>query len=120
MKTRGEVGKTVKQELARRKGCRYGLRGVKARALGRPGELYVIEGSHWDRESKLRLDLRPEGSDPDAGYPEETRARLAAAPKGWRPVSTAELLDWKAPEGWLEGVPAEEVVLLSEWPVVCP
>jgi hypothetical protein len=50
-------GLTVTQELARRRNCRHGLQGVLVSLKDRPGEVFEVHSSYWDRHSKLRLKL---------------------------------------------------------------
>src|SRR5262245_37642774 len=108
---------TVAQELRRRKDCRYGLKGVKVRVKGIRGQVFTGDGRQWDRHGKLVLGLLPEGAPPDACYPESARKRVRET--GVLVLSSAELCEMVPPEGYLRNVPAEDCVLLSEWPIVC-
>src|SRR5262245_56445037 len=86
--------RTVADELERRKGCRYGLRGVRIGVRGEPGVVYVCDGSAWDRHGKLRLDLVP------AVRWEEHRASGAVV------FSAAELMEYRPPDYLRRDVPA--------------
>src|SRR5262245_14941105 len=115
------VGRTVARELLRRKGCRYGLAGLRVRVKGQRGKRYVVQGSAWDRDSKLVLSLLPEGMSAHDGHPEDVKRRLEEDRQAGRlqVLSMADVARWRPPPGYLRHVPASAVVLLEDWPVVC-
>lgn len=115
----GRGARTVADELARRQGCRYGLRGVLVELDGVDG-LYAVRSSEWGRDGRLLLRLvRPDDLPPEGPF------RLA-------PLSSAELAamtiddiptlaDVKAALARERAVEADagSCRLMSPWPVVC-
>lgn len=95
--------RTVQDELERRDECRYGLHGVKVRYRGQE---QFIDASDWDADGNLVLHLvnHLEVDDPDGPLPPlMTAAELMAMDFSHLPPP----------------VPANECVLLSDWPEVC-
>jgi len=107
---------TVARELKRRRDCRYGLRGVEVSLASREGR-FVVLGSHWDSKGKLRLELLP------AALQADYEADQASYGDGAGVVimTCAQVMDFA--DRWrgrtLRNVPAAEVYLETEWPVVC-
>lgn len=120
----GRGARTVADELARRQGCRYGLRGVLVALDGVDG-LYAVRSSAWGRDGRLLLRVaRPEDVPPEGPF------RLA-------PVSSAELATRLEEIRSIADIPtladakvaldreravevdAELCRLMSPWPVVC-
>lgn len=108
---------TVQDELGRRQGCRYGLKGVRVVTVWEPGRVFVIDHSVWDRRHNLDLDL--------AIVPEEEweawthRHDHLAEPRTGRGFIT--ICAGRVPiERALAGVNAADAVLLSDWPAPCP
>ena len=99
---------TVWAECKRRNRCRYGLKGVLVRLIAED-ETYTIEGSGWGQKgpsgADLELDLLPgRVTFPEPQGKTWVLEALSAAKKPLPPCLT---------------VRADEVVLLSAWPVVC-
>lgn len=88
---KGDQARTVLDELKRRNGCRFGLKGVLVARLSDARSVWVIISSEWDRHSSLTLSLVPEGVGSEPPY-----------------------------EGIVRGVLVSECVLFSDWPAPCP
>lgn len=99
---------TVGQELARRDGCRYGLRGVLVSLKGDPTSYYKVASSYWGRDEKLRLKLHPFSPDVSEEAPQT----------GWVFRNIFDPLP-EEPFGTLRNVDSDDCFLLSDWPVVC-
>lgn len=119
----------LKQELDRRSGCRYGLRGVTVALRGQGADLHVIESTRWDRDRRLVLATYPADGPPaldgrtqlqqrhDSGeqFPPEVfihKGRVLGARADYFPRTI-----W--PMGSFHDVPIEDALLMSDWPIVC-
>jgi hypothetical protein len=109
--THTKTGLSLVEELERRGGCRYGLRGVKVRVHGHPG-LFKVWATYWGAGQQLFLTLYP------AVGPEPIEVQCVD-PEHHDLFHTAACFDSVFPAGTIRDMGAERVTLASRWPVVC-
>ena len=116
MKTKQQKPRTVWDAAYRRGGCRTGLRGVVVGIKDRDGR-YVIHGSKWDKDARLILSIYAE-SDPAPserwtvpGHDDDLTYSLADLTSG------RLVVDY--PPSFIPAIPADQCILLSEWPARC-
>lgn len=105
---------TVQDELDRRHNCRHGLRGVRVALLGQGIEPFVVLCAQWNKERKLVLTVCP--------LSEADKEPGGLQPNGRPTIYTGtQLLEMKLddPPGTQEGVPADQCVLMWDWPITC-
>lgn len=103
------AGEHLDEALARRRNCRYGLRGVRMRHLP-TGREFECGGSQWGQDGTLLLYTRRERMRP--GHEGKTCGGLVV-------YTAKELMEGIEPLEPDAIVRAEDCVLLSRWPVVC-
>lgn len=115
VKTKQRKRRTVWDAAYRRGGCRTGLRGVVVEVEGRGGR-HVIHSSHWEKDAKLMLSIYAE-SDPAPAQrwtvPTEKRLTHSLADL----TSGRLVIDY--PPSFIPEIPADQCILLSEWPETC-
>lgn len=104
---RTTIGKTVKEECLARNQCRYGLQGVRMRHEP-TGREFECQGSEWGEKGQLLVYSTAEEM---VYYP----GKGPEEPFGLISLADIDLVNSRSSET----VPAEECVILSEWPVVC-
>lgn len=104
---------TVWDEYQRRE-CRYGLRGVEVTVRGFD-ESFFVWSSRWNAQRALVLSLWPE----DQQSPQEVWRQPASGGSDLVVRCLADYIGTEYPDGFQKDVPADQCILLSEWPQMC-